>query len=249
MINEQKRQRIQEYINQLHDNTTMLELTGTYKPHVKPEDIEEYKKLNWLSNNISITTLPDEIEENIVKNYFHYSDIYYLSSVCKKWREINNYITELKLFLKHSFDLILDYPLRIPYQNEIERLELFDGPRNSCWRGEDLRRYYRYSHGKIQYEETRQECLQHQRYGQRRFNENHLNAMCQKNNKIMLQFTYFPAGGTFSGLCIDNLKDMKKLIKKLKKRYLLDKKNKGFRIKLHNRLNYTTGAITLLIWR
>lgn len=196
-----------------------------------------------------LNTLPEEIESNIIKNYFHYSDIYYLSPVCKKWREINKYITELKLFLKYLFDTVLDYPLRIPYQNEIDNLELFGAPRNSSWRGEDLRRYYRYNHGKIQYEETRTRCLQHQRYGKGLFNENYLNVMCQQNNKTMLQFTYYPTGGGFSELFVDNLKDMKKKIKKLKKKYLLDKKNKGFKIKLHNRHNFSLGAITLLIYR
>lgn len=196
-----------------------------------------------------LNTLPEEVELNIIKNYFHYSDIYYLSPVCKKWREINKYITELKLFLKYLFDTVLDYPLRIPYQNEIDNLELFGAPRNSSWRGEDLRRYYRYNHGKIQYEETRTRCLQHQRYGKGLFNENNLNAMCQQNNKTMLQFTYYPTGCGFSELFVDNLKDMKKKIKKLKKKYLLDKKNKGFKIKLHNRHNFSLGAITLLIYR
>tara|TARA_A100001015_G_C15012156_1_gene723657 strand:+ start:1925 stop:2518 length:594 start_codon:yes stop_codon:yes gene_type:complete len=196
-----------------------------------------------------INKLPEEIESYIVKKYFHYSDIYYLSPVCKKWRDINNYITELKLFLKYSFDLILDYPLRIPYQNEIERLELVEGPRNSSWKGEDLRRYYRYNHGKIQYEETRTRCLEHQRYGQGRFNENYLSAVSQRNDKTLLQFTYYPSSLSFSGLFIDNLTDMKKKIKKLKKKHLQDKKNKGFKIKLHNRHNYSMGAITLLIYR
>jgi hypothetical protein len=196
-----------------------------------------------------INKLPEEIESNIIKNYFHYSDIYYLSPVCKKWREINNYITELKLFLKYSFDLILDYPLRLPYQNEIDNLELFGAPRNSSWKGEDLRRYYRYNHGKIQYEETRTRCLQHQRYGKGRFNENYLNVVSQRNDKTLLQFTYYPDGLSFSPLFADNLKEMKKKIKKLKKKYLLDKKNKGFKIKLHNRDNFSFGAITLLIYR
>jgi hypothetical protein len=196
-----------------------------------------------------LNTLPEEIETIIIKNYFHYSDIYYLSPVCKKWREINNYITELKLFLKYLFDTVLDYPLRIPYQNEIHNMELFGAPRNSSWKGEDLRRYYRYNHGKIQYEETRTRCLQHLRYGKGLFNENYLNVMCQQNNKTMLQFTYYPEGSGFTELFVDNLKDMKKKIKKLKKKFLLDKKNKGFKIKLHNRHNFSMGAITLLIYR
>ena len=138
---------------------------------------------------MSLQQLPKELDIYLIKKFFHYSDTYYLSPVCKKWREINNYITELKLFLKYSFDLILDYPLRLPYQNEIDNLELFGAPRNSSWKGEDLRRYYRYNHGKIQYEETRTRCLEHQRYGQKRFNENYLSAVSQRTNKTLLQFT------------------------------------------------------------
>ena len=63
-----------------------------------------------------IKTLPEELEKYIIKNYFHYHDVHYLSPVCKKWRDINNYITELKIFLKYVFETCLIYPLQIPYQ-------------------------------------------------------------------------------------------------------------------------------------
>ena len=203
---------------------------------------------------MNIQKLPEELENYIIKNHFHYSDVHYLSPVCKKWRDINNYITELKIFLKYVFETCLIYPLQIPYQREIQTLELFNGGgRNRNWSGEDLQIYYRTKHGvsgfPVEMEESRLANLNRIKYNTGHFNDNHMNAICQTNNKTMIQLTYYPSNHTFSGLFVDNLKEMKKQLKKLKKRYLKDKKNKGFKIKLHNRHNYTAGAITLLIWR
>ena len=204
---------------------------------------------------MNFNNLPEEIEKYIVKNYFHYSDIYYLSPVCKRWREINNYITEVKLFLKYLFEICLTYPLQIPYHREIGLFQLFNNNNriNNGWSGEDLQIYYQTKHPPCGFsektEESRLAKLNKIKYNSGHFNDNDLNIICQSNNKTMIQLTYFPSNHTFSGLFVDNLKDMKKKIKKLKKRYLQDKKNRGFKIKLHNRRNYTTGAITLIIWR
>ncbi len=207
------------------------------------------------AKTMNFNNLPEEIEKYIVKNYFHYSDIYYLSPVCKRWREINNYITEVKLFLKYLFEICLTYPLQIPYHREIGLFQLSNNNNriNNGWSGEHLQIYYQIKHppggfSKIT-EESRLAKLNKIKYNSGHFNDHHLNAICQANNKTMIQLTYFPSNHTFSGLFVDNLKDMKKKIKKLKKRYLQDKKNRGFKIKLHNRRNYTTGAITLIIWR
>ena len=204
---------------------------------------------------MNIQNLPEEIELYIIKNHFHYYDIHYLSPVCKRWRDINNYITELKLFLKYVFETCLIYPLQIPYHREIGLMDLGDGgnKRNNGWTGEHLQIYYQIKHPPGGFseitEELRLDTLNRIKYNSGHFNDNHLNAICQANNKTMIQITYFPSNHTFSGLFVDNLKEMKKEIKKLKKRYLKDKKNRGFKIKIHNRRNYTTGAITLLIWR
>ena len=199
--------------------------------------------------------LPEEIELDIIKNYFHYYDIYYLSPVCKKWRDINNYITEVKLFLKYVFEICLIYPLQIPYQREIGSLQLGDGGNktNNGWSSKNLQTYYQTKHPPGGFpeklEELRLDNLYKIKYNSGHFNDNHLNAICQSNNKTLIQLTYFPSNDTFSGLFVDNLKEMKKEIKKLKKRYLRDQKNRGFKIKLHNRQNYTSGAITLIIWK
>lgn len=203
---------------------------------------------------MSIHNLPEEIELYIVKNHFHYYDIHYLSPVCKKWKDINNYITEVKLFLKYVFETCLIHPLQIPYQKEIRLLELSSAMyKNIAWSGKHLQTYYQTKHPSGGFpeklEERRLANLHRIKYNLGHFNDNHLNDIWQSNNKTMIQLTYFPSNNNFSGLFVDNLKEMKKKIKKLKKRYLRDKKNRGLKIKLHNRHNYTTGAITLLIWR
>tara|TARA_B100001559_G_scaffold68423_1_gene55684 strand:- start:49 stop:660 length:612 start_codon:yes stop_codon:yes gene_type:complete len=203
---------------------------------------------------MNFNNLPEEIELYIVKNYFHYYDIYYLSPVCKKWRDINNYITEVKLFLKYVFETCLIYPLEIPYQREIRLLDLEHGnKRYNGWSNEHLQTYYQTKHPPGGFSEKTEELrlanLHRIKYNSGHFNDNHLNAICQGNNKTLIQLTYIPSNIDFSGLFVDNLNEMKKKIIKLKKKYLRDPKNRGFKIKLHNRRNYTTGAITLIIWR
>ena len=153
---------------------------------------------------MNFNNLPEEIEKYIVKNYFHYYDIYYLSPVCKRWRDINNYITELKLFLKYVFETCLTYPLQIPYHREIGLLDLGDGgnKRNNGWSGEHLQIYYQIKHppggfSKIT-EESRLAKLNKIKYNSGHFNDHHLNAICQANNKTMIQLTYFPSNHTFS---------------------------------------------------
>ena len=205
---------------------------------------------------MNIQNLPEEIEKFIVKNYFHYSDIYYLSPVCKKWRDINNYITELKKFLKYVFDTCLIRPLQIRSANQIQTLELFGNSKRD-WKGENLEEYFNIKRGLTppglkpceNTEQVRLEAMNYIKYHSRLFNENELMKICQSNNKTMLQITYFPSSINFTDMFKNNLIDMKNQIVKSKKKYLLDPKNRGFKIKLHSRHNYTTGAMTLIIWR
>uniref|UniRef100_A0A6C0C337 F-box domain-containing protein n=1 Tax=viral metagenome TaxID=1070528 RepID=A0A6C0C337_9ZZZZ len=203
-----------------------------------------------------IKTLPEEIEKYIIKNYFHYSDIYYLSPVCKKWRDINNYITELKKFLKYVFDTCLIRPLQIRSANQIQTMELFGNSKRD-WKGENLEEYFNIKRGltppgtrpRENTEQVRLEAVNYIKYHSGLFNENELMKICQSNNKTMIQITYFPSSLNFTDMFKNNLIDMKNQIIKSKKKYLLDPKNRGFKIKLHSRRNYTTGATTLIIWR
>jgi len=203
-----------------------------------------------------IKTIPEELEKYIIKKYFHYHDIHYLSPVCKKWRDINNYITELKTFLKYVFDTCLIYPLQIRSANQIQTMELFGNSRRD-WTGEYLEEYFNIKRGRNptpgtrpreNTEQLRLEAMNNIKYHSRLFNEKELMKMCQSNNKTMIQITYFPSSIEFTDMFKNNLIDMKNQIVKSKKKYLLDPKNRGFKIKLHSRHN-TIGAMTLIIWR
>jgi len=245
-----------EKLNQIHNSVNMLQYTGIYTGDATSIDIKNYKKNKKKNNNISITCLPEEIEKYIVKNYFHYYDIYYLSPVCKKWREINNYITELKTFLEHVFETCLICPLQIRSANQIHAMELYGNSKRD-WKGENLEEYFNIKRGLTppgtrpceNIKQVRLEAMNYIKYNSRLFNENELMKICQSNNKTMIQITYFPAGLNFTDMFKNNLIDMKNQIVKSKKKYLLDPKNQGFKIKLHCRHNYTTGAMTLIIWR
>ncbi len=188
--------------------------------------------------------LPEELEKYIIKNYFHYSDLHYLSPVCKKWRDINNYITELKIFLTKTFECCITYPIGENIIDKIQTLELV-GIKNfkRSWNNESLLNY------KCEYLHAEDDRCNHLKYNTGRFNELDMMHASQINNKTMIQLTYYPSEFTFSTHFIDILKDMKKEINRLKKEYLKDKKNKGFKIKLHTRHNYVRGAMTLIIWR
>lgn len=208
---------------------------------------------------MNIQNLPEEIEKYIVKNYFHYHDLHYLSPVCKKWRDINNYITELKIFLKYVFDICLTYPLQIRSDNQIQIMMLSENPnlKHYNWKSENLEEYFNIKRGLTppgmkpceNTKEVRLEAMNYIKYHSGLFNEKELIKICQSNNKTMIQITYFPLGIEFTDMFKNNLIDMKNQIIKCKKKYLLDKKNQGFKIKLHNRHNYSTGAMTLIIWK
>lgn len=245
-----------EKLNQIHNSVNMLQYTGIYTGDATSSDVKNKEKNKEKNNNISITCLPEEIEKYIIKNYFHYSDIHYLSPVCKKWRDINNYITELKKFLKYVFDACLIHPLQIRSANQIHAMELFGNSKRD-WTGEKLEEYFNINRGltppgmrpRENIKQVRLEALDHIKYRSGLFNENELMKICQSNNKTMIQITYFPSSINFTDMFKNKLIDMKNQIIKFKKKYLLDPKNQGFKIKLHCRNNYTTGAMTLIIWR
>ena len=201
-----------------------------------------------------IKTLPEELEKYIIKNYFHYRDVHYLSPVCKRWREINNYISELKIFLKNVFETCLIYPLQIRSANQIQTMELFGNSKRD-WKGEYLEEYFntkrqvRSRMGIIPGGQRRLEDMNEIKYCSGLFNENELIKLCQSNNKTMIQITYVTSSLDFTDMFKNNLKEMKNQIVKYKKKYLRDEKNRGFKIKLHTRHNYTTGAMTLIIWK
>ena len=136
------------------------------------------------------------------------------------------------------------------FGDKIMGLELF-GTKKRWWRTEDLLDYVgtKYHCYEELDAELKEEKLKNLKYNMGHFNELDLIKLVQTNNKTVIQLTYFPPGIYFSDRFIKNLSYMKKEIIKLKKEHLKDEKNQGFKIRLHNRVNYTIGAITLLIWK
>ena len=203
---------------------------------------------------MTLQQLPEEIEKYIIKTYFHYSDIYYLSPVCKKWRDINNYITELKVFFKKTFECCLTYPTDCMIRN-IYYLELVDGFKyRRNWTQYDILNYKQYSKPDRSREdlawdaERKTDQLKHLHYNSGHFNELDMVKKCQTIGS-MIQLTYAPDGLEFTSRSRDILKQLKKIVQGLRNKYLKDDKNKGFKIRLHKRKNYIRNAFTLIIWK
>ena len=133
-------------------------------------------------------------------------------------------------------------------------MELFGNSKRD-WKGEYLEAYFntkrsvRSRTGIIPGGQRRLEDMNEIKYCSGLFNENELIKLCQSNNKTMIQITYVPSNSDFTDMFKNNLKEMKNQIVKYKKKYLRDEKNRGFKIKLHTRHNYTIGAQTLIIWK
>lgn len=203
---------------------------------------------------MALQQLPEEIEKYIIKTYFHYLDIRYLSPVCKKWRDINNYITELKMFFKKTFECCLTYPPDMMVWKNIQYLELVNGFKyRRNWKKNDILNYtHNFSHtfeeGDCDDKNTRTDQLKQLHYNSGHFNELDMVIQCQ-NIGSMIQLTYVPDGLEFTANSRDILKQLKNIVQGLRNKYLKDKKNKGFKVRLHKRKDYLTEAFTLIIWK
>lgn len=202
---------------------------------------------------MSLQQLPKELEIYLIKTFFHYSDTYYLSPVCKKWRDINNNITELKIFFKKLFECCLLYP----YSNgeggcedSIGSMELFNNKKRN-WNNESLLHYRRikyHCHGRWG-DEEKKEKLRNYKYNTGRFNDHDLIRTAQDYHRPMIQMTYIPDTMNFTCHFIDNLLCMEKKLNEIKKECLKDKKNQGFKIKFHKRQNGIKDSMSLIIWQ